>query len=174
MTCEFPHATPADCSAHSYNRGKYEWIVPQMVSNGIDVLIGGGTSLLTDEQEAYLRQQGASVYRDDLAGMRADTARRMWALYGRREMDYDLDRDSTSAVHRRNDAYRLEQTLQKSQRLFPDGGGSKVDWGAHNNDPVAVYTEYQAFDRAVGEAIRFAQADGQTAVIITADTATAA
>lgn len=31
VTCHFPHATPAYCSAHSYSRFKYEWIVPQMV-----------------------------------------------------------------------------------------------------------------------------------------------
>ncbi|MDR1682433.1 MAG: alkaline phosphatase, partial [Candidatus Symbiothrix sp.] len=46
FTCEFPHATPADCMAHSYNRGKYDWIAPQMVHNGIDVLIGGGVKYL--------------------------------------------------------------------------------------------------------------------------------
>ena len=51
FTCEFPHATPADCSAHSYNRGKYEWIASQMVHNNLDVVIGGGVSILTNNLE---------------------------------------------------------------------------------------------------------------------------
>ena len=55
VTCEFPHATPADCSAHSYDRNRYDWIVPQMASGSIDVLIGGGTSLLSPEAEARHR-----------------------------------------------------------------------------------------------------------------------
>ena len=34
ITCEFPHATPADCSAHSYNRGKYEWMCRRWSATG--------------------------------------------------------------------------------------------------------------------------------------------
>ena len=90
FTCEFPHATPADCSAHSYNRGKYEWIAPQMVHNDLDVVIGGGVSILTDDMESYLKENGYSVYRNNLQGMRADTNNKMWALYGDKEMAYDL------------------------------------------------------------------------------------
>ena len=60
FTCEFPHATPADCSAHSYNRGKYDWIAPQMVHNDIDVVIGGGVSLagpiLFDKVNQYIKK----------------------------------------------------------------------------------------------------------------------
>lgn len=93
FTCEFPHATPADCSAHSYNRGKYEWIAPQMVHNNLDVVIGGGVSILSDDMEKYLKDNGYSVYRNDLKGMRADTNNKMWALYADREMSYDLDRN---------------------------------------------------------------------------------
>ena len=49
FTCEFPHATPADCAAHSYKRSKYDVIAPQMVHNLVDVVIGGGVSYLTPE-----------------------------------------------------------------------------------------------------------------------------
>ena len=52
FTCEFPHATPADCSAHSYNRGRYDWISRQMAHNDLNVVIGGGTSLLPEECES--------------------------------------------------------------------------------------------------------------------------
>ena len=76
FTCEFPHATPADCSAHSYNRGKYDWIAPQMVHNDIDVVIGGGVSILTKDMEDYLLANGYNVYKNDLKGMRADNIRR--------------------------------------------------------------------------------------------------
>ena len=72
FTCEFPHATPADCSAHSYNRGRYDWIAPQMAHNDLTVVIGGGTTLLPEESEAYLNANGYSVYKNDLKGMRAD------------------------------------------------------------------------------------------------------
>ena len=63
FTCEFTHATPADCSAHSYSRKRYEWIAPQMVHNDIDVVIGGGTSLLDEAGEAYLKANGYNVSR---------------------------------------------------------------------------------------------------------------
>ena len=93
FTCEFPHATPADCSAHSYKRGRYDWIAPQMVHNELDVVIGGGVSILTEEMENELVANGYKVYRNDLQGMRADKGEKMWALYGDKEMAYDLDRD---------------------------------------------------------------------------------
>ena len=66
FTCEFPHATPADCSAHSYKRGKYEWIAPQMVHNDLSVVIGGGVSILDADMEKYLLDNGYSVYKNDL------------------------------------------------------------------------------------------------------------
>ena len=156
FTCEFPHATPADCSAHSYNRGKYEWIAPQMAHNDLNVVIGGGAGLITKEMEDYLLANGYSLYKNDLKGMRADTNEKMWALYGDREMNYDLDRDP-------NEQPSIEEmTREALERLSkdPDGfflmvEGSKVDWAAHSNDPVGMATEFLAFDRACGVALEF-------------------
>ena len=47
--------------------------------------------------------------------------------------------------------------------------GSQVDWAAHANDAVAMITEYLAFDEAVGEVMKFAEKDGNTAVVIMSD-----
>ena len=85
FTCEFPHATPADCSAHSYNRGKYEWIAPQMAHNDLNVVIGGGASLLPEESEAYLKGNGYGIFKNDIDGMRNYKGNNMWALFGDRE-----------------------------------------------------------------------------------------
>ena len=170
FTCEFPHATPADCSAHSYNRGKYEWIAPQMVHNDLDVVIGGGVSILTDDMESYLKENGYSVYRNNLKGMRADTNNKMWALYGDREMAYDLDRNPEEQPSIEEMTRTAIEKLSKNENgFFLMVEGSKVDWAAHTNDPVGIATDFLAFDRAVGAALEFARQNGETTIIVTSD-----
>lgn len=170
FTCEFPHATPADCSAHSYKRGRYDWIAPQMVHNELDVVIGGGVSILTEEMEKELVANGYNVYRNDLQGMRADKGKKMWALYGDKEMAYDLDRDPNQQPSIEEMTRKAIEKLSKD----PDGfflmvEGSKVDWAAHGNDPVGMATDFLAFDRACGAALEFARKNGETAVVILPD-----
>ncbi len=170
FTCEFPHATPADCSAHSYRRGKYKWIAPQMVHNDLDVVIGGGTSLLTDDLEKYLAGKGYGIYKDDLEGMRADDNGKMWALFADRDMAYDLDRDPEGQPSLEEMTRKAIEKLSKNDKgFFLMVEGSKVDWAAHANDPVGMTTEFLAFDRAVGAALEFAKQNGETAVIVTSD-----
>jgi len=170
FTCEFPHATPADCAAHSYQRGKYDWIAPQMVHNDVDVVIGGGVSLLTEANEEYLKANGYGIYKNDINGMRNHAGNKMWALYGAREMAYDIDRDpaqqpSLSEMTR----IAIEKLSTNEQGFFLMVEGSKVDWAAHANDPVGMITDFLAFDRACGVALDFARQHGETAVVIVPD-----
>ena len=170
FTCEFPHATPADCSAHSYMRGKYEWIAPQMVHNDLDVVIGGGVSLLSEACEDYLKANAFSVYKNDLQGMRSDRNDRMWALYGARDMDYDLDRNpSEQPSLEEMTRTALDKLSRNANGFFLMVEGSKIDWAAHANDPVAMTSDFLAFDRACGAALEFAARDGETAVVIVPD-----
>ena len=170
FTCEFPHATPADCSAHSYKRSKYEWIAPQMVHNDLSVVIGGGVSILDADMEKYLRDNGYAVYKNDLKGMRSDSHDKMWALYGDREMAYDIDRNPEEQPSIEEMTRTAIKKLSKNEKgFFLMVEGSKVDWAAHANDPVAMATDYLAFDRAVGAALEFARQNGETTVIITSD-----
>ena len=170
FTCEFPHATPADCSAHSYNRGKYDWIAPQMVHNDIDVVIGGGVSILTKDMEDYLLANGYNVYKNDLKGMRTDNNQKMWALYGNKEMAYDIDRNPEEQPSIEEMTRKAIDKLSKNPNgFFLMVEGSKVDWAAHGNDPVGMATDFLAFDRACGAALEFARNNGETAVVIVPD-----
>ncbi|MDD4115322.1 MAG: alkaline phosphatase [Massilibacteroides sp.] len=170
FTCEFPHATPADCSAHSYKRGKYEWIAPQMVHNDLSVVIGGGVSLLSEEGEAYLKSNGYTVYKNDLKAMRADKGDKMWALYGKKAMDYDLDRNpSEQPSIEEMTRMAIEKLSRNENGFFLMVEGSKVDWAAHSNDPIGMATDFLAFDRACGAALDFARKNGETAVVILPD-----
>lgn len=170
FTCEFPHATPADCSAHSYKRGKYEWIAPQMVHNDIDVVIGGGVSILTDDMKSYLQENGYGVMLDDINGFRNYEGDKMWSLFCPKEMPYDLDRDPAKIPSLEEMTRKAIEKLSKDKNgFFLMVEGSKVDWAAHANDPVGVTTDFLAFDRACGAALEFAKQNGETAVVILPD-----
>lgn len=170
FTCEFPHATPADCYSHSYNRSKYEWIAPQMVHNKIDVVIGGGVSILNQEMKDYLTNEGYGVFTDNIQQFRNYSGKKMWSLFAPNDMSYDLDRDKSQQPS------LAEMTLKAIEKLssiengfFLMVEGSKIDWGAHANDPIAMITETLAFDEACGKAIDFAKKNGETLVIIVSD-----
>lgn len=169
-TCEFPHATPADCSSHSYNRSNYDWIIPQQVHNGINVIIGGGAGLLPQESEEYLKQKGYGVFRNDVEAMRSFNGDNMWALYSHTDMAYELDRDpSKEPAIDEMTRIAIEKLSHNPNGFFLMVEGSKVDWAAHDNDAIAMTTDFLAFDRACNEAFEFAKRDGNTAVIVVPD-----
>lgn len=170
FTCEFPHATPADCSAHSYKRGRYDWIAPQMVHNDLDVVIGGGVSLLSEDDEAYLKANGYGIYKNDIKGMRNYAGNKMWALYNDRDMSYDLDRNPEEEPSLEEMTRIAIDKLSKDEHgFFLMVEGSKVDWAAHANDPAGMITDFLAFDRACQAALEFARKNGETAVVIVPD-----
>jgi len=47
--------------------------------------------------------------------------------------------------------------------------GSQIDWGGHVNNTNYLITELLDFDKAIGAALDFAEKDGNTLVIVTAD-----
>lgn len=170
FTCQYCHATPADCSAHYYNRGAEQLLADQTVHNGFDVVIGGGNYYLTPQSEAYLRSNGTNVYRNDLQAMRSDRSNKMWALYGDVDMDYDIDRnpdEQPSLAEMTRTA--IDKLSKDKDGFFLLVEGSKVDWAAHANDPAGLPNEFLAFDEACGVALDFAQRDGNTVVIVVPD-----
>ncbi|MCQ2095515.1 MAG: alkaline phosphatase [Bacteroidaceae bacterium] len=169
-TCVFNHATPADCTSHCYNRNNGLAIANQMIHNGIDVLIGGGTRMVTPELQSFLTDNGWAVLKDDAAGMRTCDSRKMWALFRPNDMSYDIDRDP------QKEPSLAEMTQVAIRHLSQDEDGfvimvegSEVDFAAHDNDPIGIVTEFLAFDRACKVALDFAKQNGETAVVILPD-----
>ena len=170
FTCEFPHATPADCSAHTYDRNRFDLIAPQMVHNQLDVLIGGGIRYLTAEDQQYLHNEGYDLFLNDIQGFRNCRSNRMWALFGEDSMAYDIDRDSLKEPSLAEMTQKAIDKLSKNKNgFFLMVEGSEVDWAAHANDAGAMITEMLAFDKACGVALDFAKADGKTVVVILPD-----
>ena len=171
VTCEFPHATPADCAAHHYNRGNYNALAPQIAYQNLDVMIGGGNEMLTDDIKHHFQNNGTRLIQNDKNAMlNYNEENPLWALFGDRALPYDLDRnpDTTPSLSEMTEK-AIDILSKKENGFFLMVEGSQVDWAAHGNDPVGIITEYLAFDEAVGKAIEFAKKDGETAVVILSD-----
>jgi alkaline phosphatase len=170
FTCEFPHATPADCSAHSYKRDKYEWIAPQIAHNQIDIVIGGGISFLNDENKQYLKNEGYGLFLNDINGFRNYSGDKMWALFADKDMAYDIDRNpeeepSLAEMTR----IAINKLSRNKNGFFLMVEGSKIDWAAHANDARAIISDVLAFDEACGEAFKFAESNRETLVVVVPD-----
>lgn len=174
FTCEFPHATPADCAAHTYNRGAYKMIAPQMVHNKVDVVIGGGVSYLDTACQRYLKDQGYSIFLDDVQGLRNCHAAPCWSLFDKSSMAYEMERDpkTTPSIAEMTEK-AIELLSANPNGFFLMVEGSKVDWAAHDNDAMAAITDFLAFDEACKVALDFAKKDGNTLVLILPDHGTA-
>lgn len=171
FTCEFPHATPAGFSAHHYNRGAYKFLAPQMAYQNMDVVFGGGNSILTDDIINHFKENGTRLIQNDRkALLDYDGEGKVWALFGDKALPYSMDRnpDQVPSIAEMT-AKALELLSRKEEGFFLMVEGSQVDWAAHANDAVAMITEYLAFDEAVGEVMKFAEKDGNTAVVIMSD-----
>jgi alkaline phosphatase len=171
VTCEFPHATPADCAAHHYNRSNYKALAPQMAYQNLDVMFGGGNGILTDDIKQHFRNKEINLIQDDRNAMLDySDDNPVWALFGDRAMPYDIDRNPEKFPSLAEMTQKAIDILSKKEKgFFLMVEGSQVDWAAHGNDPVGIITEYLAFDEAVGRALDFAKEDGETAVVILSD-----
>jgi len=158
VTCEFPHATPADFSAHYYDRGNYNAIAPQIAYQNLDVMFGGGTGILTDDIKQHFADNGTTLIQDDKnALLNYQGNGKIWALLGKKALPYDIDRNPEKIPSLSEMTGKALEVLSKHENgFFLMVEGSQVDWAAHANDPIAIITEFLAFDEAVGKVMDFA------------------
>lgn len=85
VTCEFPHATPADCAAHTYNRSDYKVIAPQMAYNNLEVMFGGGNAFVTEDMKQHFKNNGTTLIQNDKQALLDFKGDKAWALFGDKE-----------------------------------------------------------------------------------------
>lgn len=186
-TANIQHASPAAFSAHTHDRSRYNDIGEQQVYQHIDVVLAGGEQHLlpmadgrgvrqdNEDLVGVLRAKGYDYVRTR-AQMQASSSAKLFGMFARDDMVYDLDRaqfapDQPSLAEMTRKAIEVLSRSEKGQRqgffLFVEG--SKVDWAAHANDPSGVISDLAAYDEAVKVALDFALADGHTLIISTSD-----
>ncbi len=171
VSCSVTHATPGSFIAHQKSRSSVEEIAAEYLNTDIDVFIGGGKKHFADRKDGRnlldsLISKGYQVKN----GMPEITSVKSGKLAG-----FVADGEPPRVSAGRGDQL-LQSTLtalsileQNKNGFFLMVEGSQIDWGAHANDGNYVAEEMVDFDKTIGAVLDFAEKDGNTLVIITAD-----
>jgi alkaline phosphatase len=170
-TSSITHATPASFYAHVVSRDWEEEIAAQMANSSIDFFAGGGLKFFQNRKDGknmldLLEDNGFAIHTDAI-DQKIDRSKRHAFLLGQEEM--------LKMIEGRGNF--LEKSTQKAISYFEDNGapfflmveGSQIDWGGHDNDANYLITELLDFDEMVGSVIDYAEKEGNTLVIVTAD-----
>ena len=142
-----------------------------MAGNDLDVMFGGGRKQVTDAMRAYLRGSGATLIEQDAAAFRAYEGKGpVWSLFAQGNMSYDLDRnDAEQPSLAEMTAKALEVLDRHKNGFFLMVEGAKIDYAGHSRCLPGSIIEMLSFDLAVAEALKFADRNGETLVVVTAD-----
>lgn len=175
-TSTITHATPASFIAHQFNRVLHEQIATDFLNTDIDYFVGGGKKYFdrrsADErdlsQELVNKGYKVSSFLDgELEDIELDLSKN-FAHFVADKHPLPVAAGRTYLSFATRQALRfLEAKSEKGFFIMIEG--SQIDWGGHSNDGEYAISEVLDFDRAVAEALKFAESRGNTLVIVTAD-----
>ena len=176
VTSTIVHATPAAFAAHQARREMYEEIALDYLDTNVDLLIGGGRQYFQnremDDRNLIIEFENKGYIVMDQLYTTMNKIK--WPLdknllyftADKQPLTVSGGRDYLSFAVRQGVQY-LEQKSNKGFFLLVEG--SQIDWMNHANDGRGVVMETLDFDRAIWEAIQYANKKGNTLVLVTAD-----
>jgi alkaline phosphatase len=175
-TSSIVHATPAAFLAHQPMRIFYEAIAADYLKTEIDLLIGGGKRYFDrreDERNLLQLWKDRGYYIDDYFNNELFVYSKLNPKSN--FVFFTADKDPVGAIQgRRYLPYAVRLGTDFLDNRPGDGfilmvEGSQIDWKGHGNEATELLLELQDFDKAIQEALDFAEKDGETLVIVTAD-----
>ena len=197
--CQGPDFTTAACVRPSGQGATDVVVAEQIARNNVaDVILGGGLSRFEPDDEAVMRANGYQVLgsfgdpalavqsaetqrvptRADLARVRGKD-RKVIGLFNRGNLTVERAKELAPASPQAQEPSLVDMT-NKAIELLSTGSGRKdgfflqvegalIDKRSHANDAAQTLRENKEFDDAVRRAVRFAEEDRNTLVIVTAD-----
>ncbi len=169
-TVRITHATPASFYAHQINRGMYEEIATDMLTSGVDFFVGGGRNNFEVRKDSLNYSDSLRSANYNIVYSIDSVEAPVLLPFGALCADDDMPQ-----VSKRGDFLPCAVDLAiKSLDARGDGfflmiEGSQIDYQGHGNNTEGVVDEVLDFDRAIKVALDFAERDGETLVVITAD-----
>ncbi len=169
VTCRINDATPADFCVSGPTRKDEEGLAAKYLDANVDFISGGGTHFWNQRSDGrnLIEEMKAKGYTyvdrlEDIAGAEGD---KFLGLYDEYDLKPALDRGPIL----------MESTLKAIQMLDNKKGfflmveGSQVDDWCHRNKVGFMCEELFDFDKVIGAVLQWAEKDGQTLVVVTAD-----
>ncbi|QOR74474.1 alkaline phosphatase [Cruoricaptor ignavus] len=162
-TGDVTDATPADFYAHTDNRDDSRAILQQFADSGVKILAGAPAVELSEAEREKFKSQKINIFSNsEIADFQRERALIMDPLA------------SKNFAERGNWLINtLEKTLKVLSRnkkgFFIMAEASRTDINLHSNEFGKMVDELLDFDEAVGRAMRFADENRETLVIVIGD-----
>ena len=172
-TSTITHATPASFYAHQKWRKMELEIAEDLTTANVDFFAGGGRKFFENREDGKnlvkaLEDQGYVMQLD-----RLDPSKKMRKnkKYGYILADDGMPRLIDGRGSFLYDATKLglKKLSKNKDGFFLMVEGSQIDWGGHANDADYLISELIDFDTVMGQVLDYAEKDGNTLVIVTAD-----
>ncbi len=158
-TDDITGATPAAFYAHQKDRGEEYNIAQDLLKSKLNLFAGGGKNRFNDfgDFEILELPKAISISKNNKVGFFMSNSGVPGVLEGRGNLLAEITENS------------LAYFKSKKQPFFLMIEGAQIDSYGHRNDVAGIVSEGVDFDKAVTQAIKFADANKGTLVIITAD-----
>lgn len=170
VTCAVTHATPADFIAHNITRKDNEGIALEISQKEkLDVLFGGGKKYFTERKDSLdllgkMWDNGWNIY-DSLAQIEDNNARTMVLTCRKHPVKAPERGDFLPNAT----AKAIEMLNNSENGFFLMVEGSQIDFACHDNDSATLVEEMRDFNKTLNVVLDFAEKDGNTLVVVTAD-----
>ena len=169
VTCRINDSTPADFCVHSDSRKDEEGLAAQYVDADMDFISGGGTHFWNQRSDGrnLIEEMKAKGYTyvdklEDIAGAEGD---RFLGLYDEYDLQPSLDRGPILM----ESTMKAIRMLDNKKGFFLMVEGSQIDDWCHRNKVGHMCEELFDFDKVIGAVLEWAEKDGHTLVVVTAD-----
>lgn len=177
VTSSVTNATPACFYSHVKHRRMEFDIAEQLVRSGVDFFIGGGSDFFSPLEFGGKREDhknlldtlssyGYKVFQDFSEMQESSIIEKVASILGRNGIAKSSDRNYSLGDMTKKAISHLNKN---KKGFFLMIEGSQIDWAAHNNDEEYLLQEMNDFNSAIETALEFAEKDGNTLVVITAD-----
>jgi len=172
-TSTISHATPASFYAHVVSRSMEETIAAQLLDSEIDFFAGGGRDKFNRRSDSidlltFAADKGFTI---DTTGLPAPGTLSADQKYG-----FLPEAGAMPKMIEGRGDFLPEATIlaishlsQNQEGFFLMVEGSQIDWAGHANDADYLVGEMLDFEKVIAAALDFAEKDGNTLVVVTAD-----
>ncbi|MDD4776981.1 MAG: alkaline phosphatase [Fermentimonas sp.] len=161
-------ATPAAFYGHSAERDSADAITRFLLDGKLDIVIGGGTDVFTKREDGLSLKDFEKVY-NFTSDINKIESSKTPLLCIDDKLDPAVTEESLGmlAFVTKGAIHHLSQKNDNGFFLMVEG--AKIDYAGHANSLSGTISEMLSFDMAVAEALKFADENGETLVIVTSD-----